>query len=77
MLKYLKFKNFKGTFLEIPSILLFVMVWIFIPFFIWSKTLYLLKPILNYFTSIIAMIIVWPYIINPILDRFIEWFTKD
>lgn len=77
MLKCLKFKNFKGTWLELPSILLFGILSIFIPFFIFSKTIYILNPILNYFTFIIAIMVVWPCIIAPMLDGFTNWFIED
>lgn len=77
MLNFLKFKKLKGTWLEIPSILLFCVMFLFIPFFIWSKALYILQPILNYFTACVAIVIVWHFIIGPILDDFTDWFTED
>lgn len=77
MINKLKFTNFKGTWLELPSIMLFCIMCLFICFFITSKTISILEPIMNYFTFVIAMTIIWPYIIIPILDRFSDWFTDN
>jgi hypothetical protein len=77
MLNYFKLKNLKGTWFEVPAIAIFGMIFLFIPFFIWSKTLYILNPISNWFTACIAMMIVWPCIISPVLDIFTDWFVED
>lgn len=77
MFKVFKFKTFKGTWFELPSIIFFCIICLFICFFITSKTISILEPIMNYFTFIIAMTIIWPCIIIPILDRFSDWFTDN
>ena len=77
MFEFLKFKNFKGTWMEAPSIVIFSMSLMFIAFFIVSKMIYILNPILNYFTFIVSFIVVWHFIIGPMLDNFSNWFSED